>query len=229
MERICFLGQSPALQYAKAYALGCGFAAADDPAQSDTILLDVPTRQIPEGVSKTSARIYGGSLPQGFGVDLLRDPWYLEANAAITAHCALQLAFEKLSCILPEAPVLILGWGRIARHLARLCHSLGAAVTIWARKETNRAEAAAMGLYTCSFSQLESRLGHFRLIFNTIPAPILNVRLCREDCVKIDLASVQGLSGDGILWARGLPGKMAPESSGKLIIQSMIRLEEAEK
>jgi hypothetical protein len=47
---------------------------------------------------------------------------------------------------------------------------------------------------------------------------------CREDCVKIELASKDGMEGDDIIIARGLPGIHLPESSGELIAETFLRL-----
>jgi hypothetical protein len=48
--------------------------------------------------------------------------------------------------------------------------------------------------------------------------------ISRSDCLKIDLASQIGIEGDDVLWARGLPGKDAPESAGWLIARTIERL-----
>ena len=66
----------------------------------------------------------------------------------------------------------------------------------------------------------------FRLIFNTAPAPVLTVGVTKQyrNCVKIDLASRKGLAGGDVVWARGLPGIYAPESSGRLIADTFLRL-----
>ena len=45
-----------------------------------------------------------------------------------------------------------------------------------------------------------------------------------SNCTAIELASTPGMAGDGIIPARGLPGKMAPAESGKLIAETFIRL-----
>ena len=42
--------------------------------------------------------------------------------------------------------------------------------------------------------------------------------------MKIDLASEKGLGGEDVIWARGLPGIHAPESSGRLIAETCLRL-----
>ena len=47
---------------------------------------------------------------------------------------------------------------------------------------------------------------------------------CLEDCVKIDLASKPGIEDEDVIIARGLPGIHFPESSGKLIADTLLRL-----
>jgi hypothetical protein len=46
----------------------------------------------------------------------------------------------------------------------------------------------------------------------------------RPDCLKIDLASKPGIAGSDVIIARGLPGKMAPESAGHLIAKTILEL-----
>lgn len=159
-------------------------------------------------------------------IDLLTDPLYLAENADITAHCAAALAMQQLPVTLRNCPVLITGWGRIGKCLGRLLRNMGAKVTVAARKETDRAMLSALGYRALPLSCLETVLPEYRIIFNTIPHPVLTgevLTLCRKDCVKIELASTPGiLSGDAVI-ARGLPGKYAPESSGDLIAQTTLR------
>ena len=176
--------------------------------------------------------VIGGNLPpnklQSYRyLDLLKDPLYLADNAAITAHCALGLATEKLPVTLRGCPTLIIGWGRIGKCLASLLWALEADVTIAARKEEDRAMAHALGYHAKDTALLDQDLNDYRLIYNTVPVPILSeeqVANCRSNCLKIDLASQLGIWGEDVLWARGLPGKLAPESSGKLIAKTIIRL-----
>lgn len=176
--------------------------------------------------------IVGGNInPEDFPgyrlMDLLKDPTYLARNAAITAHCALRLAMMELPVVLRGCRVLVIGWGRIAKCLAALLWALEADVTVAARRETDRAMACALGYRTEAIDELDNTLNDYRLIFNTVPAPVLTeqqIEHCRQGCLRIDLASVQGISGKHMIWARGLPGKDAPESSGALIAKTVIRL-----
>lgn len=163
--------------------------------------------------------IVGGNLcvPEYQVVDLLQDPLYLAENADITAHGAVKLALELLPVTLKELPVLVIGWGRIGKCLARLLRQMDALVTVAARKETDRAMLTALGYRAVDLPDSPP----YRLIFNTVPAPIPT--RFPEDCLKIELASVPGLAGDNIINGRALPNRCAPESSGQLIARSVLR------
>lgn len=152
-------------------------------------------------------------------IDLLQDDTYVAANAQITAHCALRYAMEHLPVTLQHCPVLILGWGRIGKCLGRLLSGLGAKVTVATRKSADRAMAQALGYQATPIDRLNT--DGFRLIYNTIPVMVLPQG---SDALCIDLASKAGIGGSGVLHARGLPGKDAPESSGQLIAETVLRL-----
>ena len=157
-------------------------------------------------------------------IDLLRDEFYVAENAMITAHCALKLAMARLDRILPQCRCLVIGWGRIAKCLSRLLHSLGCPVTVAARKEADRAITAALGLDVTDIAHICPQ--EYDIIFNTAPAMVLPE--CAGNALKIDLASQLGIGGSDVLWARGLPRKEMPESAGKLIARTVLRLLEKE-
>ena len=233
------------MRAAKGVLLRRGYAVLDAPSQEAThLLLPVPSFDTDgsvkggESLSDLLSQLSGDVTVIGGGLchpalaghptaDLLQDPFYTAQNAAITAHCAIGLAMEHLPVTLDECPVLVIGWGRIGKCLSQLLKGLHAEVTVAARKDSDRQMAYALGYQAEAIQHLHRTLDRYRLIFNTVPAPVLSqelVSLCRADCVKIDLASVPGIAGRDVLWARGLPGKNAPESSGKLIAQAVIRL-----
>ena len=155
-------------------------------------------------------------------IDLLKDPYYTAANAGITAHCAVKLAMNKLPATFDGQPVLVIGWGRIGKCLARLLQGMGAHVTVAARKETDRALLSALGYGAVDTEAIDT--SHYRVVFNTVP--VMTVPFCSGNALKIDRASKPGIGGTDVIWARGLPGKDAPESSGELIAKTIIRLME---
>lgn len=244
-EHIFFhVGHTRALDYAVTDLIrrGCKVVCAAD----DTVthlLLPVPSFES-DGTLKGGGElapilgqlskdivIFGGNLdrPELAGykcVDFLQDPLYLAENAAITAHCAVKLAMAQLPVTLHGCPVLVVGWGRIGKCLAALLKQLGARVCVAARKEADRAMVNALGYESEDITPPAYGLMRYRVIFNTVPAMVLPEELtwnCRPECLKIDLASKPGIAGDNVIWARGLPNKDAPETSGELIARTALR------
>lgn len=173
----------------------------------------------------TDSVIVGGNLnhpalKKHMCIDLLKDPLYLSENAAITAHCAICIAMNTLPVTLQDCPILVVGWGRIGKCLVRLLRLLGAKITVAARSAADRALTEALGYTSVDINNEDLDLSAYRVIFNTVPAMVLPEHItqtCPPNCLKIDLASVPGIAGAGVMWARGLPNLDAPESSGKLI------------
>ena len=234
-------GVTEACQYA-AESLGkLGFPLTDHPTPEIThLLLDVPSfrtdgllrsgeepmhllSMIPQNVTVVGGNLIHPVLEHHTKMDLLKDASYLARNAAITADCALKITAPMIKTIFSETPALILGWGRIGKCLAQLLRSTGCPVTVAARKESDRAILRALGYDAISFDALTAVLPRFRLLFNTVPAPLPDTSACK-DCIKIELASQQGLIGADVVIARGLPGIHAPESSGRLIADTFYRL-----
>ncbi len=222
---------------------GCDFAEQPDGTVTH-LLLDVPSFNS-DGTLKNGSKIQdiltkvngnvtviGGNLQasvlEGYRtIDLLQDPDYTAENADITAHCAVKIAMQKLPVTLKHCHVLVIGWGRIGKCLARLLRNMGAYVTVTARKASDRAMLSALGFDTADTAAMSYELLRYRVIFNTVPEMILPrdiVQYCSSDCLKIDLASVQGIDSEDVIWARGLPNKEVPETSGALIAKTVLRL-----
>ena len=149
------------------------------------------------------------------------------ANAAVTAEAALQVAMEHLGRTLLGMNCLVLGFGRIGKLLAYRLHGLGARVTVAARKPSDLAWIRAYGWRQLETCRLSGKLGGFGAVFNTVPAPVLNRALLEElpkDCLCVDLATVRGIDPEAAadlglteLWARGLPGKLAPITAAEAV------------
>lgn len=230
---ILVLKRNSALEYAAKYLASLGLDVTDSPgADVSHLLLPVPSfssgsryispvlAELPKTVTVSGGNLNHLVLEHYRTVDFLQDPYYLASNAAITAECAAALTQKDYH----DLPVLVLGWGRIGKCLGKRLRELGANVTISARKEADLAMIRALGMHSVSISNVADRLLHYRVIFNTIPEMVLPDMVCHPDCIAIELASNPGMSGGNIISARGLPGKYAPEESGKLIAETFIRL-----
>ena len=180
---------------------------------------------IPKTVTVIGGNLNSPSLSGYRTFDLLQNEDYLAKNAAITAACAVRIATKDLPVTLTEAPTLILGWGRIGKHLAKLLCELGCSISVAARKESDLGMISSLGFHAVPYSSLASQFSNYRILFNTVPAEVLPAHIAEKfpkNCKMIDLASSPGISGDRVIWARGLPGKMAPESSGRLIGKTIL-------
>lgn len=231
------VGSSESCRYAAGILEKSGILLTDHPTPEIThLLLDIPTRycsglkellrRVPKGIT-----VIGGNLDQelwnGYRTDdLLKDPYYLTKNAAITADCALKVAAPLLKSTFADSPALILGWGRIGKCLARMLSALGCPVTVAARKDADRAMLEALGYRAADFPEIPSILTRHRVLFNTVPnLPLHSDMLDNwKNGIAIDLASEPGMQGKSVIPARGLPGKYAPESSGKLIADTILRV-----
>lgn len=206
-----------------------GFVIADAAEEADFLLYPCPTPLSAMCDYCQEATIIGGNLDflnsSVSRMDLLKDPYYLADNAAITAEAALGIILSHLPCAVTEARMLILGWGRIGKCLTHLLAHLNVPLSVYARKPEDRALLRSLGYHPITQEELPEELGRFRCVVNTAPAGILTeeqASLLRADCLRLDLASVRSIPGDGVLHARGLPAKHKPESSGKLIARTIL-------
>ena len=231
MDDKCFYiaGNSQALIHCAVELNRNGIPFTSESSEADVLLYDVPTAPfVPEDIRQDQI-IIGGNLqflPDDLtSADLLQDPWYLAHNALLTAQAAVSILLPQLACSFPDAPTLILGWGRIGKCLDQLLRQIGIPVSVYARNPEDRAMLSALGYTPVDRETLSKTLSSYRCLINTAPAQILTEQeqaVIPASTVQIDLASQPGLLGPGIQHARGLPGKYKPAASGKLIAQTIL-------
>ncbi len=231
------------MRYACGYLTQRGCQIVTSPAPDAThLLLPVPSFEpdgrirgggvlehilsdLPENITVVGGNLNHPALATYRKIDLLQLQDYLAENAAITADCALRIAGKQLPVTYAGSKILILGWGRIGKCLADKLKALGAEVTVAARKDSDLAMLRALGYRVSNITQLGPELIRYRIIFNTVPATVLTqeqVEFCQEECLFVELASKDGIDAKNVLIARGLPGKLAPESSGLLIGKTLM-------
>ena len=167
-------------------------------------------------------------------IDYEQDEFLTAANAVLTAEGALELAMRQMEHTLWRSACLVIGFGRVGKQVSRSLHRLGAQVTVAARKPADLAPIHTLGMQADRTAHYEHPLTAYRLIINTVPAPIFTPQhydAIAPDCTLIDLASSPGgidasqcLKRQLSFWhARGLPGKTAPVTAGQLIAETVIR------
>lgn len=227
-------GTTDALCHAKNRLQQWGYVFSPIPSEHVThLLLPVPSFEAP-GILKgrqnqaqvlrhlsENITIFGGNLPPMpyRTIDLLQDEAYLCENAAITARCTCEILQQKGE--LKAASVLVIGYGRIGKALLPLLKAEGAFVTTAVRKESDLVCLRERGESAVHIPLWDTR--RYDIIVNTAPAALLDEKQTHPDALLLDLASVRGIKGERVLWARGLPSKMAPEESGTLMAQTVVR------
>ena len=171
--------------------------------------------------------------------DYAKDETLLLQNAELTAEAAVPLLLERLPNPLAGSRILVCGFGRIGKLLARKLRALGADVTVSARKPRDLELAHILGYRRVRTGSFADTLAQYDGIVNTVPAPVIGpaqLQFVRRDCALLELASLPGgfcaeaQALPGYCAARGLPGKYAPETAAAIIRRAIFHnldLEEA--
>lgn len=170
-----------------------------------------------------------------YTVDMLEREEMAVLNAIPTAEGAIQIAMEELPITLNGSKVLVLGYGRIGKILAKMLSGIGADVSVEARKYSDLAWIKANGQKPVYINDLIRVTGNMDLIVNTIPYRILDSEILDtlgKECLVIDLASKPGgvdfekakVLGLKVIWALSLPGKVAPVTAAGFIKQTVYNI-----
>ncbi len=214
------------------------FKNINAPFEKNPIALD----ELSDTVSE-NALILGGRMTdeildlfqQNKCIDYYKREELMIKNAVPTAEGAVEIALSETSVTLNQSNCLVIGYGRIGKVLSSILKSLGAFVTISARKYSDLAWIEVNGCNALHNNDIKSAVDKFDVIFNTAPSLILDGELLKRvkpDCVIIDLASKPGGVdfakardlGLKVIWALSLPGKCAPLSSGKIIAETIMNI-----
>jgi dipicolinate synthase subunit A len=156
-------------------------------------------------------------------------------NAISTAEGAIQIAINETPKNVHGNNVLVLGFGRIGKVLAKMLDGIGAKVACEARKTTDLAWIKAYGYEAINLIELKENLNRFDIIINTIPYQVLNREMLQEvkkDALIIDLASYPGgvdkqavkELGIKFNWALSLQSKVSPVTSAEFIKETLLNM-----
>lgn len=165
--------------------------------------------------------------------DLLENNIVTTLNAVATAEGAIAKAITDSPGNLDHSKGLILGFGRCGKVLAKKLQVLGVDVSICARSKEALAEGYAFGYNIVQMEHLSTSIKEFDYIFNTIPALVLTDEILQNvsrEVTIIDIASAPGgLNYESAISQKlnahlylGIPGKVAPKASAKILADEMI-------
>lgn len=187
--------------------------------------------------------VFGGQLPKSFCEELESrncsycDYFLLDElaiyNAVPTAEGVVQVLIEELPITVHGMKCAVLGYGRVGKVLAETLSSLGADVTVFARKQSAFAEIYAASMKYKHFEALTTEINDFDAVINTVPVKILgNAQLSKlnPECVLVEVASAPfGIDFQSakekafkVVKAGSLPGRVAPKTAGEIIGRSIL-------
>lgn len=151
-------------------------------------------------------------------------------NAIPTAEGAIKIAIEESDITIHDSKIITYGLGKVGLSLAWRLKALGAISYAVTRDRAAIARGKDMGIQMLTYDQLEENLPEMDIVFNTVPAKIINresIALMKKSAVIIDLASAPGgvdfkaakEMGIKSVLALGLPGKDAPVTAGKILAE----------
>ncbi len=154
-------------------------------------------------------------------------------NALLTAEGALSLILNDYEGSVYNSRILVTGYGRIGKLLSEMLRSMGAVVTVAARRLSDRSLIQLRGMTAAKYTEIDYSL--YPIIINTVPAPVISVDAVdhmREDVFLVDLASMPGgvdcirarERGLTCIHALSLPGKTAPLAAGRIIKDTILTI-----
>lgn len=159
-------------------------------------------------------------------VDFMQSEEFAILNTIPTVEGAIEIAIRETDITLHGANILILGFGRIGKLLAKTLKGFECKIDLAARKEEDFAWIDTYGYRKITYDCLTEKIGEYDIIFNTVPTLILDekrLEKVKKDCLIVDLASEPGgvdfektkELGIKTNWALGLPGKVAGKTAAK--------------
>lgn len=198
----------------------------------------IPLNSIIERISENTILFTGGentlfnASKAKKAVNLLSDEIMTLKNAMATAEAALAIIIDNTEQTVFGNEILITGYGRISKILTRYLVSLNSNVTVCARNEIARTNAAFFGAQTIGFDRLKETLPKYKIIINTIPTLIFKkeyLEKINSSTLIIDLASKPGgidfVSAKqlslNVIHALSLPGKYSPQTAAEFIEEAI--------
>lgn len=201
----------------------------------DALYMDTLDATAPKGVPFLGGMIKQADFPNHPVFDYYGKEELQLLNTIPTAEGAIAIAMNALPTTLHGTKTLIMGFGRVGKTLGLMLRGVGANVSVATRNPAEKAVCSILGFDVVEYSGLKDSIGGFGLIFNTVPTVLLTKELLSHvsaDVPIIDLATHPGgvdadaskAMGKNVIWALGLPGKVAPVTSGAYIKTTVLAI-----
>lgn len=160
-------------------------------------------------------------------------------NTVPTVQGILKVIIDNVDYTVNSSKCAVFGYGRVAELTAEVLSSIGAQVTVCARKSSDIVKAQIKGYKGCLIKDFGNIASDFDIVVNTIPSVILNSDLLEKiscKCLIVDVASapygVDFAAADRLglnaILCPSLPGRVAPVTAGKIIADGILNILEEE-
>lgn len=179
---------------------------------------------------------YLTKMVEGAGLELIplldRDDIAI-LNSIPTAEGILMMAMEYTDYTIHSSEVIVVGFGRVGKTVARTFSAIGAEVSVSARNKKDLARIKEMGLRPIKHEDLSSHVNGCDLLINTVPYLVITkeeIKQLPSHSLIIDVASKPGGTdfkyakkrGIQALQSKSLPGIVAPKTAGKILAEVII-------
>ncbi len=156
-------------------------------------------------------------------------------NTVPTVQGIIKVIIDNINFTIHSSKCAVFGFGRVAKVTADILSSLGAQVTVCARKSSDIALAEIKRMHGCSISDFYKIASDYDIIINTVPSAVIDRKILenlKSDCLIIDVASAPfGTDfasayefGINAIQCPSLPGKVAPKTAGKIIADGILNI-----
>lgn len=181
--------------------------------------------------------VFGGMFPmqiseQFFKKGIRTVDYYDEEvvlqNAVLTAEGAMQVLQAQSDQPLSRLHIVIAGYGRVGRAIAKALKGQACTPTVAARRAVVRREALADGCTVVSVAELQENPAEFDILINTVPARLFSAETLQKTkpgVLLLEIASAPfGIDfkaaetlGRKAVNAQSLPGKTAPQAAAVIL------------
>ena len=156
-------------------------------------------------------------------------------NTVPTVQGILKVIIDNVDYTIHSSNCAVFGYGRVAKAATEVLSSIGADVTVCARKNSDLILGEIKGYNGCLISENTDIAMNFDIIINTVPARVIDRKILenvRQSCLIIDVASAPFGTDFATAFEFGikafqcpsLPGKVAPKTAGEIIANGIINI-----
>ena len=173
-------------------------------------------------------------------IDIMKNEKLAILNTIATAEGAIKEIIENTQVNLHGSKIMIFGFGRVGKTLAKKLDGLSAKITVVSKEEEELAWAEVYGYTNMQLNKIEDVIKDYDVIVNTIPHIILQgdiLQKINKDTLLLDLASGEGGINKeeaqenkiNLIKALGIPGKISPVTTAKILKETIYEILEEKK